>query len=124
MALSMSPQGVKALEQFEGTELEAYQDAEESKEETRLWSETLFGPRALARKMGRKYYFDNTPCSKGHIGVRYTQKSTCFHCVREKAVLWKKNNPQKVKDGAKRYSQENKKKIAETYGICFLKEFC
>lgn len=27
MALSMSPQGVKALENFEGTELEAYQDA-------------------------------------------------------------------------------------------------
>jgi hypothetical protein len=115
MALLMSPAGVKALEQHEGLELEAYLDAAgDDTREVRMWSETFFGPRKIARLLGKKYYFDGNPCAHGHDGVRYTSKATCFHCGKERAANWKKANPSKVKEGSKRYSFINRNKISET----------
>ena len=48
-------------------------------------------PRSRARALGRKRYFDPTPCSKGgHIAERFTSSGRCCLChaeeVKEKAA--------------------------------------
>lgn len=54
--------------------------------------------RKNAKATGKKYYFTGVPCKHGHICLRYTDNLTCKECIRVRALIRKKKNPEHVRE--------------------------
>jgi predicted nucleic acid-binding Zn ribbon protein len=80
--------------------------------------------RKEAKERGLKYYFNNRPCTRGHLAERATVNATCVVCAKEikkkfyanntekvltKNCKWRKANQDKVNEGSKDYTKKNLK---------------
>jgi hypothetical protein len=82
------------------------------------------GPRQLAKNAGETVYFTDTPCKHGHTSYRRVSDGSCIECKKEKASTeeakrnaalksrkWRRLNPDKEKEKAKRWAEKNKPAI-------------
>jgi hypothetical protein len=53
--------------------------------------------RKAALAKGETQYFTGAACVKGHVAPRRAKTGECMTCRAEKLVVWRKNNPDKVK---------------------------
>ena len=64
--------------------------------------------RIEAESQNLKYYFTGKPCKHGHASERYVSDGKCCDCVRNRAALWAKNNPERKKQQRADYYAENR----------------
>lgn len=60
-----------------------------------------------AKRQGLTRYNTGKPCQHGHASDRYVKGASCVACTMQKAAGYKTSNPQKIKDGGRRYYTEN-----------------
>lgn len=65
--------------------------------------------RALAKKIGAKWYFTGKPCSRGHVGKRSAASGQCNQCRREYDLLWQRDyrakNHARILENARRWEK-------------------
>ena len=87
---------------------------------------------SMAEARGLKFYYTGKPCRRGHIGPRYTKSRSCVKCeqetnatkmgaIAERAVAYKKANPDKVRAARHRYYEENREAISEKNKARYIK---
>ena len=69
--------------------------------------------RATAKKKGLKRFFTDDPCKHGHVGERYVSSGTCVECVLKRGSQWYKDNPELVKQYAKKHYENNLEMVKE-----------
>ena len=83
------------------------------------------GPRQIAKNAGEKFYFTGKPCTKGHLDYRIVSCGSCVTCKkdyakseeakaksRERARIYRKENPEAEKAKTKRWRNKNKASTA------------
>jgi hypothetical protein len=66
--------------------------------------------RKEAKEQGLTRYFTGKPCPQGHIVEKAVSNYTCVQCREQKARLWEKQNPEKIKKSKQKWSQQNPEK--------------
>jgi hypothetical protein len=69
------------------------------------------GPRYLAQQLGIKKYMGETPCKRGHIGLRITATGSCVECVKHNARVRYHKDSEKQNLKTKAKYQKNAEKI-------------
>ena len=62
----------------------------------------------VAVQTGLPRYFTGKPCKYGHLSERYTHRSECITCSRERAKEYVRNNKQGAKKRSRRFYDKNK----------------
>jgi 5-methylcytosine-specific restriction endonuclease McrA len=71
--------------------------------------------RKEAKSHGLKRYFTGIPCNYGHVCERYAHSTHCVECISIKLRKWQIENPDKIREGTKRwYSKNSERRIAKT----------
>jgi hypothetical protein len=55
-------------------------------------------------------YFTGEPCKNGHVAERMISNKDCVLCLKEQHKIWKKNNPDKVREQDKRSRNKPERK--------------
>jgi len=64
--------------------------------------------RKEAFEKGLKYYFTGKPCTRGHISKRLVSVHNCPDCSSERLEIYRKNNPEKIKENLRKYRENNR----------------
>lgn len=65
---------------------------------------------AEAKQQGLTHYFTGVPCKFGHIANRQVSNRGCVICLKNKAVSWAKNNPERAAEIRSSWDSLNKEK--------------